>query len=115
MFGKQATSTREMGGNNSSVVVLRIQPQFWWMLPMGMMGMRDNHTKYEPKTQRWRAGTSVASGRPPLRNLHFRAKISLFLPKTTLEPAENGQLKGNSGYSTHAARLPRAEGPSRAL
>ena len=79
------------------------------------MGVRDNHTKYEPETQRWRPGTGVASGGPPFQNLQFRAKIRLFLPKTALEPDENGQMKGNSGYSTHAARYPRAEGPSRAL
>ena len=51
----------------------------------------------------------------PFQNLQFRAKISLFLPKTPLELAKNGQMKGNGGYSTHAARLPHAEGPSRAL
>ena len=82
------------------------------MLPMGV---GDNHTKYEPETQRWRPGTGAASAGPPLQNLRFRAKISLFLPKTALEPAENGQMKGNGGYSTHAARLPHAEGPSMAL
>ena len=42
-------------------------------------------------------------------------KSAFFLPKTALEPAENGQMKGNSGYSTHATKLPRAEGPSWAL
>ena len=109
---KKAASTREMGGNHSSVVVLRIRPKFWWMLPMVA---RDNHTKYEPKSQQWRPGTGVASAGPPVQNLQFRAKISLFLPKTALEPAEDGQMKGNSGYSIHAATLPRAEGPSRAL
>ena len=98
-----------MGGNHSSVVVLRIRPKFWWMLPMGV---RDNHKKYEPKTQRWQPGMGVETTGPPFQNLQFRAKISLFLPKTALEPAENGQMKGNGGYSTHAARLPRAEGPS---
>ena len=82
------------------------------MLPMGV---RDNHTKYEPEPQRWRPGTGVASARPPFQNLQFRAKISLFLPETAVELAENNQMKGISGYSTHAARLPCAEGPSRAL
>ena len=85
------------------------------MLPMGV---RDNHTKYEPETQQWRPGTGVASTGPLIQNLQFRAKISpppFFLPKTALEPAENGQRKGNSGYSTHAAIFPRGEGPSRAL
>ena len=62
-----------------------------------------------------RLGTGFASAGPPLQNLPFRAKINLFLPKTALELAKHGQMKGNSGYSTHAARLPRAEGPSRAL
>ena len=33
----------EMGKNHSSVVVLWIQPNFWWMLPMGV---RDNHTSW---------------------------------------------------------------------
>ena len=37
------------------------------------------------------------------------------LPKTALGPAENGQMKGNDGYSARAARLPRAGGPSTAL
>ena len=101
-----------MGENHGSVVVLRIRPKFWWMVPMGV---RDNHTKYEPKTQLWRPGTGVASAGPPFQNLQFRAKISLFLPKPALKLVENGQMKGNSGYSTHAARLARAEGPSRAL
>ena len=101
-----------MGKNHSSIVVLPIPPKFWWMLPMGV---RDNHTKYEPEPQRWWPGTGVASAGPPFQNLQFRAKISLFLPKTALEPAENGQMKGNSGYPTHAARLSRVEGPCRAL
>ena len=35
-----------MGKNHSSVVVLRIQPKFWWMLPMGV---RDNHTSMSQK------------------------------------------------------------------
>ena len=38
-------------------MVLRIRPKFWWMLPMGV---RDNHTKFVPETQRWRLGTGVA-------------------------------------------------------
>ena len=79
------------------------------------MGVRDNHTKYEPDAQRWRPGTGVASAGPPFQNLQLSAKISLFLPKTALERAENGQMKGNNGYSTHAPRLPRAQEPSRAL
>ena len=47
-FGMQASSTREMGKSHRSIVVLRIRPNFWWMLPMGV---RDKHTKYEPETQ----------------------------------------------------------------
>ena len=69
---------REMGKNHYSVVVLRMRPKFWWMLPMGV---RDNHTKYEPETQPWRPGTGVTSARPPFQNLQFKAKISLFRPK----------------------------------
>ena len=46
---------------------------------------------------------------------NFGLKSACFLPKTALAPAENGQMKGNSGYSTHAARLPHAKEPSRAL
>ena len=68
---------REMGKNHSSIMVLRIRPKFWWMLPMGV---RDNHTKYEPETQRLRLGTGVASAGPLFQNLPFRAKISLFCP-----------------------------------
>ena len=98
--------------NQNSVVVLRIGPKFWWMVPMGV---RDNHTKYEQETQPWRPGTGVASAGPPFQNPQFRAKISLILPKTTLGPAENSEMKGNSGCSSRAARLPCAEGPSRAL
>ena len=53
-------------------------------------------------------------------DLHFKIcnlgpKSAPFLPETALEPAGNGQMKGNSGYSTHAAGLRRAEEPSRAL
>ena len=99
-----------MGGNHSSVVVLRIRQFFWWMLPMGV---RDNHTKYEPKLNS--GGRKWVSQLP---DLHFKIcnlgpKSAFFLPKPALEPAENGQMKGNSGYSTHAARLSRAEGPSK--
>ena len=103
---------REMGKNHSSVVVLQIPTKFWWKLPMGV---RDNHTKYEPETQPWWLGTGVASAGPPFQNLQFRAKISLFYAQNTLERAENDQMKGNGGYSTHPAKLPCAEGPSRAL
>ena len=40
-----------MGENQKSAVVLRIWLKFWWMIPMGV---RDNHTKFEQETQRWR-------------------------------------------------------------
>ena len=39
-------------------------------------GCEDNHTKYEPKTPRWRPGTGVASAGHPFQNPQFRAKIS---------------------------------------
>ena len=66
-------------------MVLPIRPKFWWMLPMGV---RDNHTKYEPDPPRWRSGTGVASGGPPFQNPQFTAKLTLFCPK----PSRN-QLK----------------------
>ena len=52
---------------------------------------------------------------------HFKICIlgpksaSFFFPKAALELAYNGQMKGASGKCTYAARLPRVEGPSRAL
>ena len=67
-----------MGKNQTSVVVLRIRVKFWWMIPMGV---RDNHTKYEPETQRWRPETAVASGGPQFQKLQFRAKTAIFGPK----------------------------------
>ena len=51
-MSKQAiASTREMGKNRNSLV-LQIQLNFWWMIPMGV---KDNHTKFEQDTQRWRS------------------------------------------------------------
>ena len=52
--------------------------------------------------------------------LHFKicslgSKSALLLPKTSVEPAEAGQIKGNSGHGTHAIRFLCAKGPSRAL
>ena len=73
-------------------------------------GLRTNCGVRGPETQRWRPGTGVPSAGLPFQNLPFKVKISLFLPKTTLEPAENNQMKRNSGYSTHATKLPCAEG-----
>ena len=89
-----------MGKNQNSVVVLRIRLKFWWMIPMGV---RDNDTKYEPETQRWRPGTGVASGGPQFQKLHFRAENSHFWAKTALESIQNGQTKGKCGYTPCAA------------
>ena len=89
-----------MGKNSNSVVVLQIRLKFWWMIPMGV---RDNHTKYEPETQRWRPGTGVASGGPQFQKLQIRAKNSHFWAKTALEPIQNGQTKAKCGYTPYAA------------
>ena len=89
-----------MGKNQISVMVLRIRLKLWWMIPMGV---RDNHTKYEPETQRWRPGTGVASGGPRFQKLQLRAKNSHFWAKTALEPIQNGQTKGKCGYTPCAA------------
>ena len=48
------------------------------------MGVRDNHTKYEPEPQRLGPGTGVAGAGPPFENLQFGAKISPFSPKSAL-------------------------------
>ena len=64
-----------MGENQTSVVVLRIWFKFWWMIPMGV---RDNHTKFDQETHRWRAGTVFASGGPQFQKLQFRGKNSHF-------------------------------------
>ena len=63
------------------------------MIPMGV---RDNHTKFEQETQRWRPGTAVAGGGPRFQKLQFRAK-------TALEPIQTGQTKGKGGYTLCAA------------
>ena len=89
-----------MGKNQNSVVVLRIRLKFWCMIPKSV---RDNHTKFEPETQRWRPGAGVASGGPQFQKLHFRAKNSHFWAKTALEPIQNGQTKGKGGYTLCAA------------
>ena len=89
-----------MGKNQISVVVLRIRLKFWWMIPMGV---RDNHTKYERETQRWRPRTGVASGAPCFQKLQFRAKNSHFLAKKALEPIQNSQKKGKCAYTPCAA------------
>ena len=89
-----------MGKNQNSIVVLRISVKFWWMITMGV---RDNHTKYEPETQRWRPGTGVASGGPQFQKLQFRAKNSHFWAKKALEHIQNDHTKGNGGYTSPAA------------
>ena len=89
-----------MGKNQKSVVVLQIRLKFWWMIPMGV---RDNHTKYEPETQQCRPGTGFASGGPRFQKLQFRAKNSHFWARAALEPIQNGQTKGKGGHTPCAA------------
>ena len=89
-----------MGKNQNSVVGVQIRVKFWWMIPMGV---KYNHTKFEHETQRWRPGTGFASGGPRFQKLHFRAKNSHFSAKKALKPIQNGQTKGNGGYSARAA------------
>ena len=82
-----------MGENRNSVVVLQIRVKFWWMVAIGV---RDNHTKYEPKNQRWRPGTGVASGGRRFQKLQFRAKNSHFLgqnsPRTHSKRPNEGKV-----------------------
>ena len=90
-----------MGKNQTSVVGLQIRVKFWWMIPMGV---KHNHTKFEQETQRWRPGTGYVSGGPHFQKLQFRAKNSHFwAKKKALEHIQNGQTKGNSGYTLCAA------------
>ena len=89
-----------MAKNHNSVVVLRIRTKFWWMIPMGV---KYNHTKFELEAQRWRPGTGFTSGGPRFQKLQFRAKNSHFWAKKALEPIQNGQMKGNGGYTPRAA------------
>ena len=89
-----------MGKNQNSVVVLQIRIKFWWMIPMGP---KYNHTKFEQDTQRWRPGTGFTSAGPQFQRLQFGAKNSHFWAKKALEPIQNGQTKGNSGYIARAA------------
>ena len=79
------------------------------------MVVRDNHTKYEPDTQRWWPGWGRPKCRTSISKSVIWAKISLFLPEAALEPTQSSQMKGDSGYSTHATTLPCAKGPFRAL
>ena len=89
-----------MGKNQISVVVLWIWLKFWCMIPMGV---KYNHTKFEQETERWRPGTGFAMGRPQFQNLQFRAKNSRFRAKKALQHIQNGQTKGNRGYTPRAA------------
>ena len=45
------------------------------------MGVRDNHTKYESETQRWRPGTGVASAGPPFKMRNLGPKSAFFCPE----------------------------------
>ena len=87
-----------MGKNQNSVVVLHIRLKFWWMIPMGV---KYNHTKFERGSQRWRPGTGFASGGPRFQKLQFRGKNSHFWAKKALVHIQNGQTKGNGGYTSH--------------
>ena len=70
-----ASSTREMAKNHNSVVELRIQVKFWWMIPMGV---KYNHTKFEQETQRWRPGTGSHKQQSLDRN-HLRRQSETVL------------------------------------
>ena len=48
-----------MRKNQNSAVLVWIWLELSWMIPMGV---RDNHTKWEPKTRRWRPETAFAIG-----------------------------------------------------
>ena len=89
-----ASSTREMGKNQTSVVVLHILLKFWWMIPSGM---RDTHTKFERETQWWRPGMGVAGGRPQFQKLQFRAKSSHFGPKEAQNPFKTAKERERVG------------------
>ena len=91
-----------MGKIQRSVVVLQIRVKFWWMIAMGV-GVKYNHTKFEQETQRWRPGTGLATGGPQFQKMQFGAKNSHFWAKKALEPIQNGQTKGNGGYTPCAA------------
>ena len=57
----------------------------------------------------------VPDGHSKIQQLRVKITFFFFLAKTTLGLVQNGHMKGNSGYSTNATRVPCAEGPSRAL
>ena len=89
-----------MGKNQTSVVVLQIWVKFWWMIPIGV---KYNHTSFEQETRWWWPGTGFASGGPQFQKLHFMTKNSHFWAKKALEHIQNGQTKGNGGYTPRAA------------
>ena len=89
-----------MAKNQNSVVVFQIRLKFWWMIPMGV---KHNHTKFEQETQRLRPGTGFASGGPQFQKLQFKAKHRRFWAKKAPEHIQNGQTKGNGGYTPRAA------------
>ena len=66
------------------------------------MGVRYNHTKAEGETQRWQPRTGFGGGGPQFQKLQFRAKNSHFWAKKALEYIQNGQMKGNGGYTSRA-------------
>ena len=84
--------------------------KIWWMLPMCV---RDNRKKYELETQKRRQERASQ-----VRDLHLKlcnlGPTLASLPRTALNSVENRQMKGNSAYYAHTARLLRAEGFSRA-
>ena len=85
-----------MGENQNSVVVLQSRVKFWWMIPIGV---KYNHTTFEQETQRSRSGTGFASGEPQFQKLQLRAKNGHFWAKKAWEHIQNGQTKGNGGYT----------------
>ena len=90
-FSKQQAQAK-WAKHHNSIVVLWIRLNFWWMIPMGV---KNHHTKYEPKTQRRWPGTHVASGRPPFHKLQFRAKNSICcpeLPKNVFKTAKGREM-----------------------
>ena len=97
---QQASSTREMGKDQNSALVLWIRVKFWWMIPMGV---KYNHKNFEQETQRWRPATGFAGGGPQFQKLQFKAKNNHFWAKKAPEHIQNGQTKGNGGCTSRAA------------
>ena len=89
-----------MGKYQTSAVVHWIWLKLWCTIPMGV---KYNHTKFEQENLHWRPGTGFASGGPQFQKLQFRAKNSHFWAKKALEHIQNGQTKGNGGYTPRVA------------